>query len=314
MSTVTTASISDKFAKDLSKFFIWAKENDYVVKRGDTIIEWSQDMLPEFTEPSRNKIDAYVKEIFQLYKLYDKTNIQVEETYIKIITKEFKDNKPLLKKSKKSDVNEIADEIQNANREPKEIVKRKYTKRSVKNTEENVEEKVGKKTTILKLQTDSGMSCSESESEQLEEQFMIKMKESEIKLVHKKWNLSIDDDVNIISVIEYIGNHKDKIIADLKKQQAKKSKKQNDNESEKPKQKKEKIIKKQIVDKVEEVKVLKQKKEKITKKQIDDKVQDIKVQEQNEPRIANWADSVVEPGSPDLADDFGKVTLDDIEF
>jgi hypothetical protein len=131
-------NLSDKFANDLNKFFIWADENNYVVKKDDEVVNWSQNMLPDFIEPSRNKINAYVKELFQFYKLYDKNNLPIEETFIKIIIKEFKENKPTLKKSKKNEIDEITDDIQNANREPSSTNKRKYTKRSIKNmTEQN---------------------------------------------------------------------------------------------------------------------------------------------------------------------------------
>jgi hypothetical protein len=299
----TTLNLSDKFAKDLNKFFIWVKENNYVVKKDDEVVNWSQDMLPDFTEPSRNKIDAYVKELFQFYKLYDKTNLPIEETYIKIIIKEFKENKPSLKKSKKVETNEIVDDIQNTNREPKEsIVKRKYTKRSVKNTEEN----------IVKAQTDSGMSCSESECEHTEE-FEIKINENNIKLVHKHWDVSVDKD-KYLSFIEYIVNNKDKIVANLKTQIE---------QSENPKQKKGKTVKKQ-----KESENIKEKKEKVTKKQkvvenvinesekvIENVVEENVVEEKVALKVVtNWGDSTIEPGSPDLADEFGQVSLDDIEF
>ena len=65
----TTLNLSDKFSNDLNRFFIWANENNYVVKKDDEIIDWSQNILPDFIEPSRNKINAYVKDLFQFYKL-----------------------------------------------------------------------------------------------------------------------------------------------------------------------------------------------------------------------------------------------------
>lgn len=300
----TTLNLSDKFSNDLNKFFIWANENNYVVKKDDEIIDWSQNILPDFIEPSRNKINAYVKDLFQFYKLYDKNNLQIEETYIKIIIKEFKENKPTLKKSKKNETNEtneIADDIQNANREPKETNKRKYTKRSIKNTKENTKENTKQN---LKTQTDSGISCSESDSERLEEKVDIKMSEIGIKLVHKNWDISINENViNVMSIIEYIGNHKDEIIAEIKKQQM------NDSGT----------LKEKLVD---DFKISKQKKQKVNESKMQEnleleiqKVNEPKMQEKIESKITNWADStVIEPESPDLVDEFGEITLDDIEF
>ena len=323
----TTLNLSDKFSNDLNRFFIWANENNYVVKKDDEIIDWSQNILPDFIEPSRNKINAYVKDLFQFYKLYDKNNLQIEETFIKIIIKEFKENKPTLKKSKKNETNEtneIADDIQNANREPKETNKRKYTKRSIKNTKENTKQN-------LKTQTDSGISCSESDSERLEEKVDIKMSEIGIKLVHKNWDISINENViNVMSIIEYIGNHKDEIIAEIKKQQMNDSgtlkeklvEKQKVDDSKIPKQKKEKVIKKQKVNESKMQENLELEKQKVNEPKMQEnleleiqKVNEPKIQEKIESKMTNWADStVIEPESPDLVDEFGEITLDDIEF
>ena len=322
----TTLNLSDKFSNDLNKFFIWANENNYVVKKDDEIIDWSQNILSDFIEPSRNKINAYVKDLFQFYKLYDKNNLQIEETYIKIIIKEFKENKPTLKKSKKNETNEtneIADDIQNANREPKETNKRKYTKRSIKNTKENTKENTKQN---LKTQTDSGISCSESDSERLEEKVDIKMSEIGIKLVHKNWDISINENViNVMSIIEYIGNHKDEIIAKIKKQQMNDSgtlKEKLVDDSKIPKQKKEKVIKKQKVNESKMQENLELEKQKVNEPKMQEnleleiqKVNKPKMQEKIESKMTNWADStVIEPESPDLVDEFGEITLDDIEF
>jgi hypothetical protein len=321
----TILNLSDKFANDLNKFFIWADENNYVVKKDDEVVNWSQNMLPDFIEPSRNKINAYVKELFQFYKLYDKNNLPIEETFIKIIIKEFKENKPTLKKSKKNEIDEITDDIQNANREPSSTNKRKYTKRSIKNmTEQNM---------TKQNMTKQNM----NEQNMTDEKVEIKMNKNGIKLVHKNWDISINENVtNLMSIIEYIGNQKDEIITELKKQQM------NENE-----QKKEDAIKKQKVDKPkiqEKIELDIQKKiepkiqEKIEldiQKKIEPKIQEkieldiqkkieldiqekieLDIQKKIEPKIQKTKGLKITNRvySLDLEDEFDKITLDDIEF
>ena len=329
----TILNLSDKFANDLNKFFIWANENDYVVKKDDEVVNWSLNMLPDFIEPSRNKINAYVKELFQFYKLYDKNNLPIEETFIKIIIKEFKENKPTLKKSKKNEIDEITDDIQNANREPSSTNKRKYTKRSIKNmTEQNM---------TKQNMTDENMTKQNMTDEKVE----IKMNKNGIKLVHKNWDISINENVtNLMSIIEYIGNQKDEIITELKKQQM------NENE-----QKKENAIKKQKVDKPKIQEKTEPKKQKVDKPKIQEKTEpkiqekiELDIQEKIEPKIQEKIEldiqEKIEPKiqekieldiqkktepkiqktkglkitnrvySLDLEDEFDKITLDDIEF
>jgi len=334
----TILNLSDKFANDLNKFFIWADENNYVVKKDDEVVNWSQNMLPDFIEPSRNKINAYVKELFQFYKLYDKNNLPIEETFIKIIIKEFKENKPTLKKSKKNEIDEITDDIQNANREPSSTNKRKYTKRSIKNmTEQNMT----KQNMTDENMTDENMTKQNMTDEKVE----IKMNKNGIKLVHKNWDISINENVtNLMSIIEYIGNQKDEIITELKKQQM------NENE-----QKKEDAIKKQKVDKPKiqektepkiqekiELDIQEKIEPKIQEKieldiqeKIEPKIQEkieLDIQEKIEPKIQEKIELDIqkktEPKiqktkglkitnrvySLDLEDEFDKITLDDIEF
>ena len=381
----TILNLSDKFANDLNKFFIWANENDYVVKKDDEVVNWSLNMLPDFIEPSRNKINAYVKELFQFYKLYDKNNLPIEETFIKIIIKEFKENKPTLKKSKKNEIDEITDDIQNANREPSSTNKRKYTKRSIKNmteqnmtkqnmtdenmtkqnmTDEKVEIKMNKKSKkneideitddiqnanrepsstnkrkytkrSIKNMTEQNMTKQNMTDENMTKQNMtdekveIKMNKNGIKLVHKNWDISINENVtNLMSIIEYIGNQKDEIITELKKQQM------NENE-----QKKENAIKKQKVDKPKIQEKTEPKKQKVDKPKIQEKTEpkiqekiELDIQEKIEPKIQEKIELDIqkktEPKiqktkglkitnrvySLDLEDEFDKITLDDIEF
>jgi flagellar biosynthesis GTPase FlhF len=245
MSTITA-----KFAKDLNKFFTWANENNYVIKNkeNDSIINWSTEMLPDFSEPARNKIDAYIKELLKIYDLYDKNNIKIEDTYIKLVIKEFKDNKPTSKKVKKSE--EPSDDIQNANREPKEQTeklqtKRKYTRKtktseqtkSESNSESESDKKTSKKNTS-KNEINNSESETSKTPKKLEKapkkttksknenkkstedinNFNIQIDKGIIKMISQNWFIETNDHVNISYVIEYIANNKDNIIAQIEKQ------------------------------------------------------------------------------------------------
>jgi len=323
----TILNLSDKFANDLNKFFIWANENDYVVKKDDEVVNWSQNMLPDFIEPSRNKINAYVKELFQFYKLYDKNNLPIEETFIKIIIKEFKENKPTLKKSKKNEIDEITDDIQNANREPSSTNKRKYTKRSIKNmTDENMtDENMTKQNMTDENMTDENMTKQNMTDEKVE----IKMNKNGIKLVHKNWDISINENVtNLMSIIEYIGNQKDEIITELKKQQMNKNEQKKENAIKKQKKIEPKIQEKIELDIQEKIELdIQEKIELDIQKKIEPKIQEkieLDIQKKIEPKIQEKIEPKIQKTkglkitnrvySLDLEDEFDKITLDDIEF
>ena len=173
--------------------------------------------------------------------------------------------------------------------------------------------------------TDENMTKQNMTDEKVE----IKMNKNGIKLVHKNWDISINENVtNLMSIIEYIGNQKDEIITELKKQQM------NENE-----QKKENAIKKQKVDKPKIQEKTEPKKQKVDKPKIQEKTEpkiqekiELDIQEKIEPKIQEKIELDIqkktEPKiqktkglkitnrvySLDLEDEFDKITLDDIEF
>ncbi len=89
----STSTLTEKFSKELTKFFTWAKENDYVIKSAKDSVEqeWSTKLLKKFEEPPRNKLESYIKELLAVYTI-TKNDEEIEDN--KVFAKEFKDNKP----------------------------------------------------------------------------------------------------------------------------------------------------------------------------------------------------------------------------
>ena len=70
---------SEKFVNDLVKFRIWLDENEYYLNdivTGENIkLEIN---LMNFNEPSRNKLECYVKELLKYYSLV-KDNEEIDD-------------------------------------------------------------------------------------------------------------------------------------------------------------------------------------------------------------------------------------------
>ena len=95
----STVVLTDKFSKEVEKFFEWATKMKYVIEDiNDMEHEWSTRLLSKFEEPSRNKLENYIKKLFEHY------SISVNKMSIgdaKLLAKEFKENG---KKSNKPNV------------------------------------------------------------------------------------------------------------------------------------------------------------------------------------------------------------------
>ncbi len=110
-SNATGTELSEKFTKDLNKFFKWA-ESVYEIKDSNEVEierDWNMKLLKNFEEPGRNKLDAYVKELMKKYKIYKDS--ELIDDY-KVIVKEFK-NKPKRKRveTDSSEPSEAAQEV-----------------------------------------------------------------------------------------------------------------------------------------------------------------------------------------------------------
>ena len=74
--------MTEKFEKELNKFFAWAEEAEYVIEDK----AWTKKLVKDFEEPGRNKLAAFVK------KVYEKNSIEKdsEEVEQKELLKEYK--------------------------------------------------------------------------------------------------------------------------------------------------------------------------------------------------------------------------------
>jgi hypothetical protein len=97
--------VTDKFMKELSKFYIWAADNQHLVLKNqdstDTIINCDEKSLPIFKEPGRNKMDTYIKTLLSNYTVL----LDGEKcTDYKVISNDFKNNKPKRKRKPKTNL------------------------------------------------------------------------------------------------------------------------------------------------------------------------------------------------------------------
>jgi hypothetical protein len=87
--------LSEKFNKEVEKFFEWANLMEYVPKfKDDESRDWTFSLVKIFTEPSRNKLEMYISAIM------DNHSITSDESKIcdaKLMVKDFKENSKIKK-------------------------------------------------------------------------------------------------------------------------------------------------------------------------------------------------------------------------
>ena len=93
-----SVELSTKFKSDLVKFFEWVEVANYIIKKGDTDIEWSLYLNKDFKEPARNKLAVFIETLMKKYSIFLDDHEIVDA---KQFVKNFKDYKPT-KKSPKS--------------------------------------------------------------------------------------------------------------------------------------------------------------------------------------------------------------------
>jgi len=95
---------SETFINDLEMFMIWLSKNEYCLNdivTGEKV-EMNIDLI-NFNEPSRSKLECYVKELVKYY-LLEKDNEEIDD--IKTMIKEFRTNK-IRKGIKKSKITKV---------------------------------------------------------------------------------------------------------------------------------------------------------------------------------------------------------------
>ncbi len=92
--------LTKNFEKELFKFFDWV--SDYYIVENDLtdIMEWNKDLLSEFEETPRKKLDGFLKHVFKIYIIKNKETNDVIDSYIEMIN-QFKNHKETDKESNK---------------------------------------------------------------------------------------------------------------------------------------------------------------------------------------------------------------------
>lgn len=126
--------ITEKFAKELNKFFEWVKVSDIIVKnKNDKKIEWHENMV-KFEEPARNKLETFIKRVMDEYDIIE-NEIKIDDN--KLLTVKYKLNKPK-RKSTKKEKNEDKEEDKTETK--KQVTKKRNKKSDETITEELVED------------------------------------------------------------------------------------------------------------------------------------------------------------------------------
>lgn len=155
--------MTDKFEKELEKFFDWAKNKKIIVQKNDTdeIIEWKKDMI-KFEEPGRNKMETFLKGVMDEYKIYDENKNRMDDN--KIIVVKYKLEKPKKKYNKKKVESEEEENIMEEKPIPIQVIEepvkkqRQTRKKKEEQTIPNKEEIDNLVTKIENLTTDTNKS------------------------------------------------------------------------------------------------------------------------------------------------------------
>ncbi|NBU33894.1 hypothetical protein EB118_02185 [bacterium] len=81
--------MTSKFTKELERFLVWA--NDQGIRLGEDK-KWTKDIIPDFEEPLRNKLNKFILETTHLYTVVLSDGTVLQEPYIKVLVKNFKLN------------------------------------------------------------------------------------------------------------------------------------------------------------------------------------------------------------------------------
>ena len=136
----TVSTLSEKFVKELEKFFEWCVKNEYIlVDESENEIEWNTKLLKKFEEPGRNKIEGYLKELKKNYSI-KKNDEEIDD--VKLLCKEYKEKS---EKSPKKGKKETEEKSEKSPKKGKKETEEKKGKKVKEDEEEEVPKKKGKK-------------------------------------------------------------------------------------------------------------------------------------------------------------------------
>jgi hypothetical protein len=92
-----TIELSEKFSKEIEKFFNWANEH-YILENNVTgnIQVWNTKLLNNYEEPQRNKLEHLLKNLMKSF-VFKQNGCVIDD--VKLIVKNFKAKKPKHKKN-----------------------------------------------------------------------------------------------------------------------------------------------------------------------------------------------------------------------
>jgi hypothetical protein len=148
--------LSDKFAKELKKFIAWVPTTDYKISDlvDGSSIQWQDVKLDDFEEPGRNKLETYIKGLMKVYFI-SKDDKEIND--IKLLTKDFRENKPKRARKETDTSSEASSSKTKTFKKQKTEEKDKKTEEKDKKTEEKdktpVEQKTNEKCETQKTKT-----------------------------------------------------------------------------------------------------------------------------------------------------------------
>ena len=111
MSCTLNYTLTPKFEKELLLFFKWANAHYTIFNNKNEKISWNKNMLVDFNETPRKKLDGYLKNVFNIYIV--KNDQDVITSYIDILSK-YKDQKNIKpNSSNQTEINKVNTTLQN---------------------------------------------------------------------------------------------------------------------------------------------------------------------------------------------------------
>ena len=94
--------LTKNFEKELNLFFSWVTQYYLVENDLNDIVEWNKELLSEFNETPRKKLDGFLKHVFKIYIIKNKENNDVIDCYTDLVA-QFKNTKDEYKNDSKND-------------------------------------------------------------------------------------------------------------------------------------------------------------------------------------------------------------------
>lgn len=78
--------LTKNFEKELQMFFSWVTRYYIVENDLNEIVNWNKELLSEFNETPRKKLDGFLKHVFKIYIIKNKESNVVIDSYTDIVT------------------------------------------------------------------------------------------------------------------------------------------------------------------------------------------------------------------------------------